>query len=82
MSRESIVILLGLVVFFAPHAGVPDQWKLYILNVSGALLVLLGYSLRRSAFRRRMQKANHEMGTDSFMESGAATGQLESQPSS
>lgn len=68
MSRESIVILIGLLVFFIPHLGVPEDWRLYIVSSAGIVLILLGYSLRRSAFRRRLERANRELGTDSFTE--------------
>ncbi len=68
MSRESIVILLGLLVFFAPHIGIPEEWRLIIVSAAGAVLIVLGYGLRRSAFRRRLARSQNEHGTDSFTE--------------
>lgn len=35
----------------------------------GALLVIIGFSLRRSAYYHKINKGNGEMGTDSFLES-------------
>ncbi len=69
MSRESLVFLLGIVVFAAPLIGVPPSWKDYALIAIGALLVALGFSLRRSAYYRRIDRGNGELGTDSFVES-------------
>jgi hypothetical protein len=69
MSRESLIILLGLVVFFAPALGIPDDWRDYLLTGTGLALVLLGYLLRRSAYLRKTDLGNGERGTDSFVES-------------
>ena len=69
MSRESLIVLLGLAVIFVPHVGIPSDWKMYGTSVAGALLVLVGYSLRRSAFRRRLERSEREYGADSFLES-------------
>ena len=32
MTRESIVVLLAIVVFFTPFLGIPDTWSQYILS--------------------------------------------------
>lgn len=69
MTRESIVILLGIVVFFTPFLGIPDTWQQYIISSAGVLLLLIGYSLRRAAFHRRIERSESERGTDSFVES-------------
>lgn len=69
MSRESLIILSGIIIIFTPHLGVPSEWKIYIYAVTGACLLVIGYSLRRSAFRRRLERSEREHGTDSFLES-------------
>ena len=69
MSRESIVLFLGLVVLSVPTLGIPEDWKQYILMASGVLLIIFGYLLRRSAYYRHIDKGNGELGTDSFVES-------------
>ncbi len=69
MTRESIVVLLAIVVFFTPFLGVPDSWQQYIISGAGFLLILIGYSLRRSAFHRRIERSENERGNDSFTES-------------
>lgn len=68
MSRESIVFTIGLLLLVIPHLGIPDAWKAYFFVVSGLLLVLVGYSLRRAAYLRSIEKTNGERGTDSFVE--------------
>lgn len=68
MSRESIVMLLGLVVLFAPSVGIPSDWKMYIMPITGGLLIVLGYSLRRSMYMRALDKGNGERGNDAFSE--------------
>lgn len=69
MSRESLVLLFGLVVTFLPVLGLPPVWKQWSLVAIGVLLTVIGYSLRRSAYYRRIDRGNGERGTDSFVES-------------
>ena len=69
MSRESFVFILGLLVLLTPFLGVPTQWKTAGLAVIGALLMLIGYSLRRSAFLRSLDGGQGERSNESFAES-------------
>ena len=69
MSRESLVLLLGIVVFLVPGSGLPEVWILNILRVVGAILIVVGYTLRRSAYYRKTDRGNGERGSDSFVES-------------
>ncbi len=69
MSRESLVILFGLLVFLTPLMGIPPAWKDYLLLGVGTLLIIVGFSLRRSAYYHKINKGNGEIGTDSFLES-------------
>lgn len=69
MSRESLILLIGVVVFFAPSLGIPAQWKSYLLLTVGALLMVIGYTLRRREYLRKIDKGNGQRGTDSFVES-------------
>ena len=69
MSRESLVILFGLLIFLTPLLGIPPAWKEYLMLGIGALLIIIGFSLRRSAYYHKINKGNGEIGTDSFLES-------------
>lgn len=69
MSRESLVLLCGIIVALLPFSGFPLIWKQYTLLGLGVFLVLIGYSLRRSAYWRKIDRGNGERGTDSFRES-------------
>ncbi len=68
MSKESLVFTLGLLLLIVPHLGVPEDWKTYFLFAAGALLVLSGYSLRRAAYLRSIEKEHGVRSTDSFVE--------------
>jgi len=68
MSRESLVFVLGLIVFFTPFLGILWDSKKIILVISGTLLMVLGYSLRRSAFLRSIDTGNGERASDAFVE--------------
>lgn len=64
-------------VFIAPLIGVPPHLKDYTYIVIGVLLALIGLSLRRSAYFRRIDRGNGEYGTDSFVESSGQTSLLD-----
>jgi uncharacterized membrane protein len=72
MSRESFVFVLGFIVFFTSFLGIPGDWKRLIFIVSGVLLMLFGYNLRRTAFLRSIETGTGERRGDSFVESAAA----------
>lgn len=73
MSRESVIFLLGIVTFLMPHLGVPSAWKLYFYTFAGIMCMLFGYSLRRTAYLRSIDRGNGERNADSFVEQATAT---------
>jgi len=68
MSKETLVFLLGVVLVLVPTLGIPDAWREWGLMGIGALLVLVGYILRRDAYLKRIDRGDGERGTDSFVE--------------
>lgn len=68
MSRESLVFLLGIFLTVLPFLGVPETWRQYAIAFAGAVLILIGYSLRRSLYLSKIDKGNGERGDDSFVE--------------
>lgn len=68
MSRESVVFLLGIFLTVLPFLGVPGTWKQYLIAGVGAILILVGYSLRRSLYLSKIDKGNGERGDNSFVE--------------
>lgn len=74
MSRESIVFTLGILFLVIPNLGIPENWKFYFYMLAGVVLVVVGYSLRRSSFFRSIEKENGEQGTDSFVENVSKKG--------
>lgn len=69
MSRESIVFVVGIMLFFTPQIGIPNDWKLYIYMTMGVVLMLVGYTLRRREWLRRVEREDGERASDSFSES-------------
>lgn len=69
MTRESLVFLLGLLILLVPQFGVPSDWKDYFLLGVGILLMVIGYSLRRSAYLRSIENEEGERTTESYVES-------------
>lgn len=69
MSKESLVLILGLIVLAVPGSGLPEDWITYILRAAGVLLIILGFLLRRASYYRRMEKGSEERAADSFIDS-------------
>ena len=69
MSKESFIIILGIVVILLPSLGIPSQWKTYGFVGVGVLCVLVGYQLRYARYLRSIDRGNGERGSDSFVES-------------
>ena len=68
MSKETLVFISGILLTIIPFLGVPEPWRQYCVLGIGILLILIGYSLRRSVYLTRIDIGDGERGTDSFME--------------
>lgn len=64
MSKETLTFLLGISLLLIPFLGVPEAWKQYAIAAIGAILVLIGYALRRDVFLRLIQTEDGERATD------------------
>lgn len=73
MSKETLVFVLGTLVFFVPFVGFPNEWKDWFLMGAGILLIVSGYTLRRKAFFQSLEQENGERRADVFVESPIAT---------
>jgi len=68
MSKETLVFILGVFLTVLPFLGLPELWKQYAIATIGAVLIIVGYVLRRALYLERIDKGNGERGTDSFVE--------------
>ncbi len=68
MSKETLVFVFGILLTLIPFLGIPLLWRQYIIFSVGALLIFIGYSLRRKLFLEHIDKGKGERGTDSFIE--------------
>ena len=68
MTRETIVFLIGLLVVIVPHLGIPNDWKKYFFIGVGFILMVIGYSLRRTSYLRSIEHTAGERRADSFVE--------------
>ena len=68
MSKETLVFLIGILLLIVPFLGIPEDWRQYAIAAFGAILVFIGYALRRAAFFRRIERQDGERATDSFVE--------------
>jgi hypothetical protein len=58
MRRETILLILSLVVFSTPLLGVPYAWKDIVLFIVGACLLLVAVAYRMDARRRERTQAD------------------------
>lgn len=68
MSKETLVFFIGILLMLIPFLGIPESWKQYTIAAIGALLVLIGYILRRTLYFTRIDHGNGERGDNSFVE--------------
>jgi hypothetical protein len=68
MTKETLVFLLGIFLTLIPFLGFPESWRQYAVTGIGALIILIGYILRRGVYLAKIDKGNGERGTDSFVE--------------
>ncbi len=62
MSREPLLIVLGLVVAVAPFVGLPLLWLSILFPVCGLLVALIGLTLAR---RKSLQRqSTYEISTN------------------
>ncbi|OGG61222.1 hypothetical protein A3C87_03695 [Candidatus Kaiserbacteria bacterium RIFCSPHIGHO2_02_FULL_49_34] len=69
MTREIIVVFLGIFVALVPYLGVPQSLRETLLVLCGVLLVLLGIGLRHARYRRSITHHSSELHGSSFSES-------------
>lgn len=69
MSKETLVFIIGVLVFFVPFLGVPREWKDWILMGAGVLLVGIGYALRRNAYFQSLGQESGDRQKSMFSES-------------
>ena len=63
MHRESLLIVLGILVAIALFVGLPISWLRFILPALGILIVFIGFTLRnrrRVLFERPTQQIEGE----------------------
>jgi hypothetical protein len=68
MSKETTVFVAGILLVIIPLLSIPETWRQYTIFGIGAVLMLIGYFLRRDLYLRRIDIGNGERGTDSFVE--------------
>jgi hypothetical protein len=68
MRKGSLVFLIGILLVFVPYLGIPADWKQYATVGSGAMLIFLGYFIRRQQFLRDIENESGERVTETFVE--------------
>jgi len=73
MSKESIILVSGLLIILVPSLGIPNTYDRLILSVLGALIAITGYQLRRAAYLRSLETEHGDRRADAFVESRTET---------
>ncbi|OGG63526.1 hypothetical protein A3D66_02570 [Candidatus Kaiserbacteria bacterium RIFCSPHIGHO2_02_FULL_50_9] len=66
MSRESSILLLGIIVVLTRFSGLPSSWKNTIFFVCGVVIAILAFLLRRR--RALATTLNVEKRSDSYVQ--------------
>lgn len=59
MSKELMVVALGVWVIIVPNLGIPSSWRMITLLITGLALVALGLYLRATASSRTRGEGQH-----------------------
>ncbi len=68
MAKETFVFIIGILLTILPFLGLPEMWKQYTVAGIGAVLIIIGYMLRRALYLSKIDHGNGERGNDSFVE--------------
>jgi uncharacterized membrane protein YjfL (UPF0719 family) len=71
MSKGTLVFLFGIAIVIIPTLGIPSVWKQYIFWGIGAVLILLGYMIRRSVYLQQLEQEDGVRVDDTFVETTA-----------
>ncbi len=69
MSKETLVFILGILIFLVPFLGLPTDYKKWILVGAGFVLMIIGYILRREIFLKSLTAESGERRANVFVES-------------
>ncbi len=68
MKKGTFIFLLGIILIVLPYLGMPTLWKQYVYVALGALLLIVGYALRRAQYLTDIDLGNGERGGETFVE--------------
>lgn len=71
MSQESIVVLTGILILLSPFLGIPTDWKEWGHILLGAVMMIIGYRLRRARYLRSLETKEGERRAEAFVENQA-----------
>lgn len=60
MSKDVIIIVLGVVVAAISFLGFPSLWESIILAITGVAIAVLAFLSRQDVFRRGVYQSRHE----------------------
>ncbi|MDB5225297.1 MAG: hypothetical protein JWL87_249 [Candidatus Adlerbacteria bacterium] len=69
MSKEMLVIALGVLVVITPYLGIPGSWKTVLLIVAGVAIAGAGFLLRGESLARGAGRGER----DHFVENTSAS---------
>jgi len=68
MSKGTLIFILGITLMLIPSLGIPLLWKQYAIMGVGALLLLLGYIVRRADYFRTLESKDGTRSDETFVE--------------
>lgn len=59
MSKEMTIMVLGVWVMILPQLGFPSSWRAVLLFITGFLIVVVGFLLRKQALAAEGKHTEH-----------------------
>lgn len=72
MSKEMVIIALGIWVIILPHLGVPGSWHTIITTLTGFVIIGMGLYLRAFMLSRGIRRSSHHPFVENTEESESA----------
>jgi hypothetical protein len=68
MRKGTLVFIVGIIFVLLPYLGIPSEWKVWCTVLLGAVLILVGYAIRRENYLQTIDQGNGTRADETFVE--------------
>lgn len=68
MRKGTLVFFCGILLVIIPYLGIPTDLKLLICTITGVILILAGYAIRREQYLQGIEQKDGLRTEETFVE--------------